>query len=295
LSGRYLFDALMRAAYRYRPPPQPSVPERLFRPAIERFAAFRKASLPVLLDGLIDTQGSPATWSLSRLRDRFADRVISVLPTQSGRVSSDVHTGVSFEAVRFGEYIDRLERGDHPEAYLITPGDTWLPELNEDLPPPEYCRQAAWRISRFWLSAPQTSSPLHHDVAENIFFQLAGRKRFYLYSPSASPWLYSNPFRSALPNYSRFDPEQPDYEHFPLSRDVRPLELILEPGTALYLPSRWWHQVRSLDLSVSFNFWFADGALSMAVRAAELVKRLRGLEIYGLEARLRTAEQLGAR
>jgi hypothetical protein len=273
----------------------PSAPERLFRPSLERFAVFRKAGLPTLLEGLIDKQASCAAWSLPRLRERFADRVISVLPTEAGRVSSDVRKGVSFEALRFGEYIDRLERDGRPEAYLVTPGDTWLPELNEDLLPPEYCRDAAWRVSRFWLSAPQTSSPLHRDVAENLFLQLAGRKRFYLYAPAASPWLYSNPLRSALPNYSRFDPEQPDYERFPLSRKVQPLEVILEPGDAFYLPSRWWHQVRSLELSVSFNFWFADGALSVAVRAAEFVKRIRGLEIYGLEARLRTSGQLAAR
>jgi lysine-specific demethylase 8 len=98
--------------------------------------------------------------------------------------------------------------------------------------------------------------------------------------------LYSNPFRSALPNYSRFDAEKLDYDRFPLSREVAPIEVILQPGDALYLPSRWWHQTCSLDLSASFNFWWADGALALVVRTAEFVKRVRGLEIYGLEARL---------
>ena len=72
-------------------------------------------------------------------------------------------------------------------------------------------------------------------------------------------------------------------------------EVILEPGDALYLPSRWWHQVRSLDVSVSFNYWFADGVHAMVVRAAEFVKRVRALEIYGLETRLRASGQLGTR
>jgi ribosomal protein L16 Arg81 hydroxylase len=70
---------------------------------------------------------------------------------------------------------------------------------------------------------------------------------------------------------------------------VQPIELFVEPGDALYIPSRWWHQVRSLDLSVSFNIWWAQGPLGLAVRAAEFVKKLRGLEIYGLEARLRAS------
>lgn len=217
--------------------------------------------------------------------------MIPVLPTYADRVVCDVRGGAPFEAVRFGDYCERLERGERPGAYLVAPGDTWLPELTEEFPPPVYCRNAAWRITRFWISAAQTASPLHRDMAENLFFQLAGRKRFYLYSRAATPWLYSNPLRSALPNFSRFDPEQPDYELFPLCREVQPCEVVLEPGDALYLPSRWWHQVRSLDLSISFNFWFADGALGLLVRTAELVKRTRRLEIYGLEARLRAAGQ----
>jgi hypothetical protein len=130
-------------------------------------------------------------------------------------------------------------------------------------------------------------------VAENIYFQLIGRKRFFLYPPAYTPWLYSYPLRSALPNYSRFDPEAPDYDRFPLSRDVQPLEVILEPGDAMYLPSRWWHQVRSLDVSVSFNFWWAYGTLSLAVRAAEYIKRVRNLEVFGLENSHRPSGTLG--
>jgi hypothetical protein len=68
---------------------------------------------------------------------------------------------------------------------------------------------------------------------------------------------------------------------------VQPIEVVLGPGDAMYLPSRWWHQVRSLDLSLSVNFWWADGAVAVAVRSAEFVKRVRGLEIYGLERRQR--------
>lgn len=295
MSGRDLVDAVVRVARRNQAPrPLPGL-ERAFRPSMPRFAAFRRAGVPFRLDGLGDARTSRTTWSLGRLQERFGERLISVIATKDGRLRYDERTGVSFETVRLGDYIERLARGDRPDEYVVAPGDTWLPELTADLEPPDVYRHAAWRNSRFWLSGPDTASPLHRDVAENVFLQLLGRKRFYLYSPAATPWLYSYPLRSALPNFSRFDPEQPDYDRFPLSREVRPLEVILEPGDALYLPSRWWHQVRSLDVSVSFNYWFADGVLAMVVRAAEFVKRVRALEIYGLETRLRASGQLGTR
>jgi Cupin-like domain len=251
------------------------------------FAALRRTGRPVLLDDLLEDWPRRAEVSLPRLRERFADRRLPILSTKGGRLECDVNTGVAFDTMRFGDYIDRLTNGERIDAYLASPVDSWLPELKEDMPPPIYCRDVPWRNARLWLSAPGTSVPLHRDVAQNIFIQLVGRKRFLLYPPAAAPWLYSNRFRSALANYSRVDPERPDYATFPLSRAVQPVEVVLGPGDAMYLPSRWWHHVRSLDVSLSVNFWWADGAVAFAVRAAEFVKRVRGLEIYGLERRLR--------
>lgn len=254
-----------------------------------RFAEIRRASRPVVLDGLMDDVPGGRDWSIGRLRERFGDRLVSGMPTTDGQLNHDPKVGVTFETIGLGDYLDRLERGDWPQFYVAAPPEKWLPELAEAVRPPPYCADAPWRVSRFWLSAPQTSAPLHRDVAENIFLQLVGRKRFLIYPRAATPWLYSNPFRSALPNYSRFDPNKPDYSRFPLAQEVQPVELIVGAGEALYLPSGWWHHVRSLEISLSLNFFFADGLLALAVRTAEFVKRLRGLEIYGLEQRLGAA------
>lgn len=290
-STRDVFDAIVRTVRRGRPPERPTI-ERAVRPSLDRFAAYRRRSVPVVLHGLTDDWPARSNWSIENLRKRFADRLISVMPTDDGRIRTHVDTGVAFDTIRFGDYLDVLERGERPDSYLIEASGNWLPELSEDVRVPEYCRYAAWRNTRFWLSAAATSAPLHRDVAENIFVQLVGRKRFFLYPPAAAAWLYSNPLRSGLPNFSRFDPERPDYDRFPLSRQVVPAEVVLEPGDAVYLPSRWWHQVRSLELSASFNFWWANGTLALAVRAAELAKRWRRLEIYGLEWRLRAHRRL---
>jgi hypothetical protein len=287
-SGRALFDDLVRLARRGRPPRPPAL-ERVTRPSPAEFRAFRRRGQAVLVDGLADDWPARTTWTLARLRERFGDRQISVIPTEDGRLRMDVDSGVAFATMRFGDYVDVLARGERPDCYLIEPGTRWLPELADDVRVPDYCRHAPWQNTRFWLSAADTGAPLHRDLAENLFFQVVGRKRFLLYPPSASPWLYSNPLRSALPNYSRFDAERPDYARFPLCRAVEPIEVILEPGDALYLPTRWWHQTRSLDVSASFNFWWADGALALVVRTAEFVKRKRRLEIYGLESRLGSA------
>jgi ribosomal protein L16 Arg81 hydroxylase len=32
------------------------------------------------------------------------------------------------------------------------------------------------------------------------------------------------------------------------------LEVVVEPGETVFLPLAWWHQVTSLDVSLSFSF-----------------------------------------
>ncbi len=288
MSGRSLLDACLRSWYRGRPP-APLPIERRHRPSLTEFAALRRAGRPVILDGLLDDWPAASAFTITGLRERFGDRELPVLKTEGGRLAVDVEKGVAFETLRLRDYVDRVLCGAPMDTYLATPLDTWLPELQAEMPPPRYCRDAPWKNPRLWLSAAGTVVPLHRDVAQNVFYQLVGRKRFLVYPPAAAPWLYSQPIRSALANYARVDPEQPDDERFPLSRLVAPVEIVLGPGDAMFLPSRWWHHVRSLETSLSVAYWWADGAVALAVRAAELVKRRRGHEIYGLERHLRPA------
>src|SRR5690349_5471344 len=52
-------------------------------------------------------------------------------------------------------------------------------------------------------------------------------------------------------------------------------EVTLNPGEVLFLPSRWWHHVRSLERALSVNFWWAKGWLALVARAAEDRKSTR--------------------
>lgn len=285
---RAAFDASLRTVRRlqHRPPSRAATVPRVAAPSLAEFEArYRRRSQAAIFEGLTDQWPARTRWSLADLRERFGERRVPVLPTHGGHMVHDGDSGLHFRWMRMADYVEQLASGTDPGCYLISPLDVALPELVDDVEAPVYSRNRPFQLSRFWLSAPDTSTPLHRDMVENCFAQVVGRKRFYLYPPSDSPWLYSYSFRSGLPNFSRFDPERPDTVRFPLTRHVRPIEVVLHPGDVLYLPSRWWHQPRSLDLSISVNFWWADGGLEKVVRLAEWVKRVRGLEIYGLVGR----------
>jgi len=50
---------------------------------------------------------------------------------------------------------------------------------------------------------------------------------------------------------SLIDAFDPDYEKFPFFKTVEPLVVELCPGDVLYIPKGWWHQVKSLDSTIS--------------------------------------------
>src|SRR5262249_2474991 len=145
---------------------------------------YRRPNRAAIFTGLTDDWPARSRWSLPYLRECFGRRPVPVLPTRDGFMRHDGKSGLHFQWMSLAEYLDHLQSGKHPQCYLISPLDRALPELSEDVVDPIYSRDRPFRLSRFWLSAPGTSTPLHRDLTENFFVQIVGHKRFYLYPPA---------------------------------------------------------------------------------------------------------------
>jgi lysine-specific demethylase 8 len=57
-------------------------------------------------------------------------------------------------------------------------------------------------------------------------------------------------------NTSQVDLDNPDLSRFPLFASAEYSECVLRAGEMLYIPYKWWHYVRSLEVSFSVSFWF---------------------------------------
>lgn len=107
---------------------------------------------------------------------------------------------------------------------------------------------------RVWIGTAHTVTPLHHDLAPNMFAQICGEKRFLLYSPDQAASLY--PKTGEEFHVSAVDPRQPDLHAYPRFREATPAVVTVKAGEVLFLPSFWWHHVTSLSLSISINQWW---------------------------------------
>jgi hypothetical protein len=140
----------------------------------------------------------------------------------------------------------------HPELYDdISPAPYFVLDLVSTLSP-------ALRDALEWASekdytavyiGPEGSlSSLHRDYWNTHAYlaQIRGRKRAILFSPEDSDFLYGG----------QVDPEQPDFERFPLFDYATAYECIIEPGDTLLIPANWLHHVRGLEKSITITHNF---------------------------------------
>lgn len=255
----------------------PSEIERIAPPSAEVFRReYLDAERPVIITGLTDDWPARTQWSLDYFADRFGDRRLTSVPLHNGKAAY-AKGAVPYATVRFGDYLAALRTAGSADCAVVFPVELELPELLDDVARPPYCQQAGWFRTRFWFSPPDTRGALHRDLPENLYAQVLGRKEWLIYDRRETSRMYSNPPWSGLPHFSRVDPVEPDLARFPRFAGARGFHCVLEPGDVLFVPSRWWHQARSIDCSVSINFWWADGPLRWVIRAAETFAKLRAL------------------
>jgi len=89
----------------------------------------------------------------------------------------------------------------------------------------------------------------HLNAWINMVF---GRKEFWVFAVEKRAHMYPEPpdyWRSGVP-----DVFNPDYEKYPLMRNVKPTRFEVGPGETLFIPAGTWHTARSLDLTFSVAF-----------------------------------------
>lgn len=52
------------------------------------------------------------------------------------------------------------------------------------------------------------------------------------------------------------DPLSPDFATYPLYRNATPVQVRVEAGDALYLPSMWFHHVQQSHACIAVNYWY---------------------------------------
>jgi hypothetical protein len=218
------------------------------RPSVsaeELFDRYFAESRPVVLT---DVMRGWKRWTPDVLRSRMGSVKIRYTDEREGDPDYDMFADRHTRTTTMSAFVDRvLAAGATNDFYVVarnrnTEKKAWA-RLVEDIVIDEtiFDPRRVRTGSSFWFGPAGTVTPLHHDTTNILFHQVYGRKRFLLAPPEELELLVD-----AKGVYAAGDPEADDV-------DVRFLEVVLEPGEALFLPAGWWHHVRALDVSISFS------------------------------------------
>ncbi|NXS78005.1 KDM8 protein, partial [Erpornis zantholeuca] len=247
---------------RLEPPPAPAVqPEEaiphLHCPSLEHFRDnYLIPQRPVVLEGVMDHWPCMKKWSVDYFCQVAGCRTV---PVELGARYTDEEW--SQQLMTVSDFISQYIMEENNVGYLAQHQlFDQIPELKEDISIPDYCCLGEGEEDDItinaWFGPGGTISPLHQDPQQNFLAQVFGKKYIRLYSPQDSENLYPHESQ-ILHNTSQVDVEDPDLVKFPNFTKAAFQSCILMPGQILFIPVKYWHYVRSLELSFSVSFWWS--------------------------------------
>jgi lysine-specific demethylase 8 len=243
--------------------------ERVHAPSAHTFQRdFVRANRPVVITGIAGEWPALKRWTPDYLAATFPEASVVFTSWESDNPKNDprdYYEKRRKHRTQLSNFVASINTGQDFSRNYITqfPLFREMPQLKEDIGSLDDLMNVSHPLSQrfkkhptMWLGPAHTVTPIHFDGADNLLVQIYGRKKLTLIPPAQSDCLYYPCLRLGHVHYSPVDIEEPDYDQFPKYRDATPTEVTLEPGDILFIPVRWWHHARSLDTSISLNFWW---------------------------------------
>jgi hypothetical protein len=240
-------------------------PEAVHRVRAEIFKReYLARATPVIVIDALNNWEAIRLWSPEYLASVLKEKrtIVAVSNEDRFKYNPSEHDGnvlqYQTETMDFISAVSKIVRSNSAsERYYIMQKSISdeFPELLRDIKHPIWIESSESTVN-LWFGTAHNVSPLHYDDDNNFFAQVYGRKHITLFDPVQTEWLYPYPVHAVMKHLSFVDVENPDLIRCPEYRKARPMECVLEPGELLYIPAYWWHQVRSLDVAISVNFWW---------------------------------------
>jgi Family of unknown function (DUF6065)/Cupin-like domain len=214
------------------------------------------ANWPVRLSGELAGWPALGRWTPEYLKTKIGSAAVEVQAGRSANPDFERNMAAHRTTMPFDEFIDRVTTAGGNDLYLTAynsaSNEAALAPLQEDLGFLDKLLDRADGRSRgmMWIGGEGTFTPLHHDLTNNLLLQIVGRKRLLLVAPGATPRLYNDHHV-----YSQIrDLLEPGIlSRYPKLEGIHVHQIMLNPGEALFIPLGWWHQVSSLDFSVTIT------------------------------------------
>ncbi len=232
---------------------------------------YHKPMRPVHIKGLMFQQPAGKKWTLEWFKKEMGHHQITVFDNED---KDSIKTTATFSPYKmnFGDYLDLIAKNEPTGIRMFRVNLYKLkPELRKDYSCPPIMKGIMGRHGFMFLGGKDGDVRAHIDVDHSgvLLSQSFGQKRVVLIPPQYSKFMYQLP----LNTHTMADLKNLDFNKYPGLKYIKGIELILEPGDAVYMPSGWWH----------YNTYLNAG-LGVAYRklAPTLTNKLKGLRMLAL-------------
>lgn len=139
---------------------------------------------------------------------------------------------------------------------------SFLDNIIRPITTPEFIAPNTIKQRNLWMGSLVTSR-IHFDALDNVHVCISGKKVVHLYSPSELPNLYPEPWNEgSTNNFSQIGSAliASQKEHARYFQISKRFTTELNPGEAIFIPAGWWHEVFTLQYTVSVNMWFGPSS-----------------------------------
>jgi hypothetical protein len=253
----WLLEALERQ--RDLAPSAACVERRADLSADEFLASYYSANRPVILTGELADWPALTRWSPDYLKAKVGPRTIEYQGGRKANPLFEIEKHAHQRQAPFDLFIDAVSReGAGNDSYItafnsernrgalsvLHPDMGFLDKLLD--------RGDANPNGMMWIGPAGTFTALHHDLTNNLLAQIVGRKRVKLVPAAEVAKLYNE--RQVYSAVADLEGDGVDLGRYPRLAELRSYDVLLEPGEVLFIPLAWWHQVKSLDFSVTVTY-----------------------------------------
>nr|WP_293108780.1 cupin-like domain-containing protein [Okeania sp. SIO2F4] len=244
--------------------PNSSYIERRSHISKEEFLAkYYATNTPVVITDMMTEWQAMSLWTPEYFKTNYGDADVEIQNNRNSDAQYEINKARHKRELKLSEYVDMVVNGgDTNDYYMVASNRNFqrdkIKNLLDDINVyPDFLDSLNTKGKiKLWFGPGGTITPVHHDQTNLIGAQVYGRKLWRIISPDQTPFLYN--YQTV---FSQVDLENPDYNRYPLFRKVKIIEVIIEPGEMIFIPIGWWHQVKSLNISISLslmNFIFPN-------------------------------------
>jgi hypothetical protein len=226
---------------------------------------FLETGTPALIKDFVHPDSEALrTWNYDYFRKVAGDVNVNVHSEENAHL--DKATSQAGETMRFGDYLDLIEKGPTVSRLFLFNLLRERPDLKKQLTINKLADNLLSWLPFLFFGGEGSSVRYHYDIDMSHVFltQFQGVKKVWLFPNDQSDLLYRLPWNF----HGIADLRDPDYLTFPALRLLKGWECTLHFGDTLFIPSGYWHYIQ-----------YETAGYSVAYRAlpVSLVKRAVGV------------------